>query len=954
VVACIILYPILLNCVFQFQAMALIKNICLLLVSLVAVGSHVCSNAQAVLPAYKARPDGMYITTANYALYRIDTLGIVEQIQPPPADFAAPIPVFENSWGIFCGGYETTDGRIVIYRNAITREEPYIFTPKPGCKLLQADPYSGRSGPMVMWAEGNKFITAYLEREGNKIVEESEKVVEMPGTPIAAFGTPSRLYVSCINKPGGRITNYDMYTDGKFGIEEDLRGPIVAADKTGSDFSLVTRIQKGALTDSFYYIRSNQYGGRPPKPGNYTCLAVSDDGFIIANEKGECWLGDMDYNVIYPGKIVWRKLLSTEADIVGAAFVKSEFVGHIPAFVTQQNKFIWPKVVGANHSTIYTTIALKDIQPLLAKGNYSNKKITTAKPGVNTSTTNTDANTVPPVIGGLLTGMNGGTAKVDDNILMDRGYWVVNSRRSYTDWPNRQQVIDLDGDGFKDVLTSYSEAGYIDMYYGNGTPTASRYTRLALAANGKGLLVAAADLNADKKTDLVVLNLADSSLQLLMLERKNYYVSTWLGKLGIENFVLHDYNADGNMDIVAPGGIFLNNGKAAFTHYPTEKFERNKMGFSIGTNVGPEYLGGIGDLDGNGSPDFVKTAVGKNLYDGIEIQFMPLAKNLQTQALNQPLEKLRLIAPYDVQSLAVADVNGDGKADIFATCKKSYKVLCYINKGNKAFDLTEIEVGSNPSEMYRSPLLVSDVDNDGLQDVVASLGGYPQVFGCNQKNGTPRLKLPGRDNTKDRELNYGALAIGDITGDGLADHVVFQAALNKIDGVVSCGGNEYCMALTLYQGRKSGGDLVFEGRESPNSSARLAEARRLKAEADRAAELAAARKNSSNSQTNTTKTAAEEPKNLKQGIALYKGRSKEGLVIEVEADVLYEDKAPKGMMGFRYKHIYQAVTRRYRYPTTSNRWFSYSGYSINVDEGYRNNVWIGGMQFFLNEPGVSL
>ncbi len=934
--------------------MTLIKNIRLLLVSLVAVVLHTYSNAQAVLPAYKARPDGMYITTANYALYRIDTLGKVEQLQPPPADFAAPVFVFETSPELFCGGYETTDGRIVIYRNAITREEPYIFTPKPGRKLIQALPYSDRSGPMVMWAEGNKFITAYLEKEGGKIVEESEEVVVMPGTPIAAFGESRELYVSCINKPGGRITSYRMHIDGKFGIEENLRGMVVASNDNGDDFSLITRGQKGALTDSFYFKTNGaSAGGKPPRPGNYTCLAVSDSRLIVANEKGECWIGAIGYDR-YPNPIIWGKLELPEMGIVGVSFNTLKDGRNIPVFVTRQNKMLWPKLDSYFGPANYSSISLKDIQPLLAKGDYSKKQTTTTKPGVSTSSTNTNANTIPPVIGGLLTGMNGGTAKVDDNILMDRGYWVVNSRRSYTDWPNRQQVIDLDGDGFKDVLTSYSEAGYIDMYYGNGTPTASRYTRLALTANGKGLLVSAADLNADKKTDLIVLNLADSSLQLLMLERKNYYVSTWLGKLGIENFVLHDYNADGNMDIVAPGGIFLNNGKAAFTHYPTEKFERNKMGFSIGTNVGPEYLGGLGDLDGNGSIDFVKTAVGKNLYDGIEIQFMPMARNLQTQALNQPLEKLRLIAPYDIYSLAVADVNGDGKADIFASCKKAYKMLCYINKGNKAFELTEIEVGSNPSEMYRSPLLVTDVDNDGLQDVVASLGGYPQVFGCNQKNGTPRLKLPGTHNTKDREMNYGALAIGDITGDGLADHVVFQAALNKVDGVVSCGGNEYCMALTLYKGSKSGGDLVFEGRESPNSMARLAEIGRRKTEENRAAELAAARKNSSNSQTNTSKTETEEPKNLKRGIALYKGRSKEGLVIEVEADVLYEDKAPKGMMGFKYKHIYQAVTRRYRYPTTSNRWFSYNGYSIETNTGNGNNIWIGGMKFLLNEPGISL
>lgn len=84
------------------------------------------------MPAYKVRPDGLYITTANYALYRIDTSGKVEQLQPPPPDFAAPVKVLENSPEILCGGYETTDGRIVIFRDAITREEPFIFTPKTG------------------------------------------------------------------------------------------------------------------------------------------------------------------------------------------------------------------------------------------------------------------------------------------------------------------------------------------------------------------------------------------------------------------------------------------------------------------------------------------------------------------------------------------------------------------------------------------------------------------------------------------------------------------------------------------------------------------------------------------------------------------------------------------------------------------------------------------------------
>lgn len=816
--------------------MTLHKKLSFLVFSLIAITPISFIDAQSVLPAYKALKDGLYITTANFALYRIDTSGKPTQVQAAPSDFAAPVNVFEDSPGLFCAGYETNDGRIVIYRNAITREEPYIFTPKPNRKLLQILPYSMRSGPMVMWADGNKFITTYLEMQNGKIVEEAEKIYELPSTPIAAFGPEKELYVSCISKPGGRILHYRIAA-GKFEIEDDIKGSLVASNASGNEFNIITRGQKGALTDSFYYkINGAVAGSKPPTAGNFSCLALSDDGLIVANEKGECWIGTIGYQK-YPHPINWNKLVLPEQGISGTTFYVDENGRKMPVFLTQQNKLLWPKL-DSKYNIGYSKINVQNLQPLLVKGNFTNKKTVTVHP-----------NSTEPVVGGVLTGVQGGTVTIDDVKLMDRGYWAVNSRRSYTDWPNRQQIIDLDGDGFTDMLTSYSEAGYIDMYFGNGTPTASRFTRLALATNGKGLLVAAADLNKDKKTDLIVLNLLDSSLQLLILERKNYYVSIWLGKFGIANFVLDDYNADGNIDILAPGGIFLNNGKATFTHYPTNKIEKNAMGFWVGTNVGPEYLGGNGDIDGNGSIDFVKTAAGKNLYDGIEVQLMPLEKNLQTKTRNEPLEKIAIKTPYDIESVAVADINGDGRADIFALCKKDFKILCYINKGNKAFELTEIATQSNPSEMYRSPLLVRDVDNDGLQDVVASLGGYPQVFGCNQKNEKPRLKLPITDNVKYREMNYGALAIGDITGDGVADQVVFQAALNKVDGMVSCGGNDYCMAFTLYKGRKSGTDLVFEGRESPNSMESLAEIGRKQTEARKAA---AARNNNSNNQPSTT------------------------------------------------------------------------------------------------------
>jgi hypothetical protein len=136
----------------------------------------------------------------------------------------------------------------------------------------------------------------------------------------------------------------------------------------------------------------------------------------------------------------------------------------------------------------------------------------------------------------------------------------------------------------------------------------------------------------------------------------------------------------------------------------------------------------------------------------------------------------------------------------------------------------------------------------------------------------------------------------------------------------------------------------------------LADRARKKTEEENAAKRAVAAKYENNNKTETTtrKPETQQPVNLIRGIALYKGQNNSGMVIEVEADVLFVNKAPKGMAGLKYKHIYQAVTRRYRFPGNSSRWISYSGSSIDFGGRDGNNIWIGGMQFFLNEPGINL
>lgn len=892
------------------------------------------------LPAFLATSDGLYITTANFALYKIDKKGTLVQIHPPPDDFAAALPIFNDFPERLLTGYRATDGRLVLYGDGISRKDPVFLKPKPGRKLLFVSP--GISS-FAVWGEGKKLIVDFYDGGYGRSLN-------LPDEPVAAFGKNYRMHVTCRSAASGKLSTYTTDFDETH-PERRVGGLLEAGIIANDEINAVSMVTKAGVTDSVYFmINTEAAGAKPPATGKFTCLAVGAYNFVVANEKGECWMGSQND----AQQLIWHPVkLPAGAAIAGAAYIgKDDYrTGKELVMITTDNQLLWPNGPATAGSLSYTTIAVAGMQPLLAKTAVLPKpgakpivQPKPATPAVKTQPASNNGNALLHTLVSL-----GQVTFQTTRIAPYKDYYaLIDGRRSYTDWPRRQQVTDLNGDGYNDLLISYTEAGYIDVLYNNGSGEFNSRSRTLLANNGSGLLAMAGHLNADKLMDIAYLSMADSSLHLLLNQGNGIYNHMGFPNLKAKWLATTDYNADGKTDLVMPGIILLNKGEASFTAFKTPSMYRSSQGFFFGTDVGPLRLSGMGDVDGNGTPDFAHPGIGKNLYDGIDIQLMPATRDLVAGKENEPLQKIKLIPPGDISSVAIGDFNGDGKADVVGSCPKQNELFFYINKGSQQFELNTIKVMGSINDNVA--MIVTDADADGIEDLVVGVYGYPRVIGCTQRGGSIKTKVASGWDRKNLEMNTGAMAVGDFNGDGIIDQMAFVAHLDKVDADKSCGA-EYCLALVKFVGRAEGGNLTFMGRESPNSIENLAaEAARKTAENRRRQQTSGS---SSNTGTGTTTAKpVEPPANLKQGVTYYRGRSSQGLVIELEAEIWYVPKEVKGALGFSYQEIYKATCLRFRYPTTSNRWFSGGGnelYKCYKDSYSIGCFAVGGMVFEVSQ-----
>jgi uncharacterized protein (TIGR03437 family) len=279
--------------------------------------------------------------------------------------------------------------------------------------------------------------------------------------------------------------------------------------------------------------------------------------------------------------------------------------------------------------------------------------------------------------------------------------------------PHSVAVADFNLDGNLDIVTANSGGSTVTVLLGNGVGgfTAAAGSPFAVGTNPQS--VAVADFNGDGKPDIVTANNGSNDVTVLLGILSNAAGgfapaagSPFPVGLFPEAVAVGDFNGDGKPDLVTANSgnstarILLGNGSGGFTGgsaFPVGSFPQSAA---------------VADLNGDGKPDIVMANSGSNTITVL----LGSGSGAFTPAAGSPFA----VGPSP-QSVAVVDINGDGKPDIVTANAVGNTVTVLLGNGSGGFTAA----AGSPFAAGATPISVAaaDFNGDGRADIaIANIG----------------------------------------------------------------------------------------------------------------------------------------------------------------------------------------------------------------------------------------
>jgi hypothetical protein len=318
-------------------------------------------------------------------------------------------------------------------------------------------------------------------------------------------------------------------------------------------------------------------------------------------------------------------------------------------------------------------------------------------------------------------------------------------------------VADVNGNGKPDLVVANLRSNSVSVFLGNGDGTFKAAVNYAVGKYPQSVVVA--DVNGDGRPDLIVTSASGSGSVSVLLGNgdgtfqaaQNFAVGSYPVSVAVA-----DVNGDGRPDLVVANefsssvSVLLGNGNGTF---------KAAQNFAVGS--GPDWVAAA-DVNGDGRADLV---VANEFSSSVSV-LLGNGNGTFQSAVNFAVGK-------SPRSVAVADVNGDGRPDLVVANEGSLSnpgntVSVLLGNGNGTFhSAVNFAVGSNPESVA-----VADVNGDGLPDLVTA----------NYGSGSVSVLLGNGNGTFQSARYFGAgyapasVAVADVNGDGRPDLVTANAS----------------------------------------------------------------------------------------------------------------------------------------------------------------------------------
>ncbi len=337
--------------------------------------------------------------------------------------------------------------------------------------------------------------------------------------------------------------------------------------------------------------------------------------------------------------------------------------------------------------------------------------------------------------------------------------------------PYSVAIGDLDGDGKADLAVTNQNSNTLSVFRNTGTPgTISYAPKIDFVTGFTPISVAIGDLDGDGKADLVVTHLNSNTLSVFRNTGTPGTIS-YAPKIDFAtgsyplSVVIGDLDGDGKADLAVTNSgavsVFRNTGTPGTISYAP------KIDFVTGFT--PTSVA-IGDLDGDGKSDL---SVVNNNFNGISV-----LRNTGTPGTISYAPKLDFVTGNSPFSIAIGDVDGDGKADLAVTNRNSSTISVFRNTGTPGTisyaPKIDFVTGADPRSVA-----MGDLDGDEKADLAVTNYGS-NTLSVFRNTGTTGVISYATKMDFTTGSNPRSVAIGDLDGDGKADLAVTNQNSNTL------------------------------------------------------------------------------------------------------------------------------------------------------------------------------